>query len=300
MISSRLMRTVPDKGIRQATLVLLNLLMRTADLDQAATIYKKLHILLGTRYDNDTVRQTFHDVISYINRTVPDNDDLTSPADVEDVVVTDPDEDCDNSMEHESAATIKQQSPFTRYFVDSLGVLADSDDVGGGKRNKMYSPAAFKVIADVMHLYPLWAAALHDNVDRFAVDVTDDVRNVEPPRCRSNAILESHFKSVKHGHKNSRKLRPRLFVTERLRSVLAMVNQAAIRFPDTRKRHRPTVNDDPSSVPEIWKRKKRGRRYGDKNVSLKILQKINATPSQQSKKVFNFFVSVIVYFLLVN
>jgi len=64
----------------------------------------------------------------------------------------------------------------------------------------------------------LWAAALHDNVGRFAADVTDTADN-EPARCRSRAIVQSHFKSVKHGYKKSRKLRPRLFVAERLSQI---------------------------------------------------------------------------------
>jgi len=276
MLSTRLTRTVPDKDNRKAAMVMMTMIMRTVDLDQATSIYKKLQILLCSRWDSDHVHQTYQELIKHM---VQDDDDVASDVDVDDSGV-EPD---DGKMQHESATTIKQQSPFTQHFASCLVDLEDDDNVRGGKRNNLYSPASFKVITDLLHLYLLWAAALHDNVGRFAADVTDTADN-EPPRCRSNAIVESHFKSVKHGYKKSRKLRPRLFVTERLRSVLASVNQAAIKFPATTKRRRSAARDDPPSAPEVWNRTPKRRRYGDKDVSLRVLGDLHAAASNKSNK----------------
>jgi len=276
------MRKVPEKGSRQVAMVMMTLLMHTSDLDEAAAIYSKLHILLCTRLDSDTVQQTFQDVTDRIKHTIPDADD---DVEVEDNAVDQPIDDVADTMDHESATTIKQQSPFTQHFAASLGNLQRDNDFDSGKRNGLYCPDAFKVITDVMHLYPLWAAALHGNVSRFALDLTDTVSEIQPPRNRSNAIVESHFKTVKHGHKKSRKLRPRLFLTERLRSVLARVNQTAIKFPVTRKRRRAAPKDDPASAPEVWNRTPKRRRYGDKDVSLRILRHMHITPPKSKKKV---------------
>ena len=75
---------------------------------------------------------------------------------------------------------------------------------------------------DVVHLYPLWSAALQGNVERFPID--DDataLADSDAPVCRSNAVIEAHFRGVKHGrlHKR-RRMRPREFVSAELKYML--------------------------------------------------------------------------------
>jgi len=269
-------------------MVMLTLLMRTVNLDEAASIYKKLHILLCTQVDNKTVRQALDDVTRDIKQYVPDEDNISSIALEENVVDKDARADVDEPFKHESTQSIKEQSPFTQLFADVLeDVYNQGDSVEAGKQNNLYNPAAFTVITEVVHLYPLWAAALHDDVRRFACDVTTNTPKTSRPKCRSNAIVESHFKSVKHARKISCKIRPRLFLINRLRSVLAKVNEAAIKFPSTRRKRRSVHHDDdPASTPEVWNRTPKRRRYGDKDVSLRVLEDINPGLVRKFKKVF--------------
>jgi hypothetical protein len=59
--------------------------------------------------------------------------------------------------------------------------------------NDNHSNEGFRAIADLMHLYPLWAAAVHHNVFRF----TDtDGSQCTPTMPRSNAAIESRFRLV--------------------------------------------------------------------------------------------------------
>ena len=79
-----------------------------------------------------------------------------------------------------------------------------------------------------VHLYPLWSAALQGNVERFLPDYTsaEDGDEAEIPLCRTNAVVESRFKSVKHGRLEGRlRLRPRYFVSAELKYVLGKVNE---------------------------------------------------------------------------
>jgi hypothetical protein len=271
-------------------MVMLTLLMRTANLDEATTMYKKVQVLLCSKFDTNEVKQAFDEVVHHINYSVPDEDDIPSMADIEDTVNKDTRDDGDHAFKNESAETMKtirEQSPFTRHFAHVLEDLGnDSDSTDTGNRNNMFNLAAFTVIADVVHLYPLWAAALHDDVRRFANDVTKSASKTPRPKCRSNAIVESHFKSVKHAQKNSYKLRPRLFLVSRLRSVLAKVNEAAIKFPNTRRKRRSTNKSDLASTPEVWNRTPKRRRYGDRKVSLRILEDANSRVVRKLKKVF--------------
>ena len=276
-------------------MVLLTLLMRTVNLEEATLIYKNLHILLCTKINTNTVQLAFDDVRRHIKNAVPDEDDISSILDETDIVDKGARDDVDQPFQHESTETIKQQSPFTRHFSDVLEDMDDQDDsVDAGEQNNLYNPAAFTAITDVVHLYPLWAAALHDDVHRFAADATNNLSKTTRPICRSNANVESHFKSVKHALKKSCKLRPRLFLINRLRSVLAKVNDTAIKFPKTRRKRRSVHHDDdPASTPEVWNRTAKRRRYGDRDVSLRVLEDMNPGVSKNQKKVFYLSYSLI-------
>jgi len=49
-----------------------------------------------------------------------------------------------------------------------------------------------EAIDSVVHLYLLWAGALHDNVERFSSKTTDD-SNGALNKPQSNAKVESYF-----------------------------------------------------------------------------------------------------------
>jgi hypothetical protein len=180
---------------------------------------------------------------------------------------------------HESTETIKKQSPFTNYFkraIDQVKV-----DTSGTEANSAHSPSSFKVISDVMHLYPLWAAALHGSPSRFASDADDTQRNAVLPKNRSNAPVESYFRSVKIT-KKQRKVRPRIFIKERLKCAVARCNEARIAFPSTRRR-KGTAIDDPASAPEIWKRRVKSKSYSNKSVGLDALGSIRKNKPKKRK-----------------
>ena len=286
MMSSRLIRLVRDKSSRRVGMVLFTLLMRTVDLQQATLIYNQLHVLLCTKLNTETVKETFSDVIRHIKQTVPDEDDVGGLADGDNEVNKEPSNDADDPFQHESTDTIKRLSPFTNHFAEMLDDVDGADDeIQVRLPNNLYNPTVFKVIMDVVHLYPMWAAALHGNVRRFAFEGTKTSADKHQPQCRSNAIVESHFKSVKHGKKICRKLRPRLFLIDRLRSVLAKVYEASIKFPNTRRKRRSARCDDPASTPEVWNRTPKRRRYGDKDVSVRILDDLHQSKMKTSKEV---------------
>jgi hypothetical protein len=132
------------------------------------------------------------------------------------------------------------------------GVQTNADCSKEGELNCMYSPKVFSLIDSFIHLYPRWAAALHENVERFATDREAGGKSDETskPELRTNAVIESHSKSVKHSKKNRRKIRPHVFVKGRLKSVVARANEMAIKFPFKRKQTS-YVAENPSSATEM-------------------------------------------------
>ena len=124
-------------------------------------------------------------------------------------------------------------------------------------------------IRDVIHLYPLWSAALQANVERFAVDSVSDAAEQEAPTCRTNSVVESHFKSVKHGRMEGRsRVRPRAFVTAELKYVLGKLNER--KLPKVK-----VQSKTAASTEEKWSRRKRPARYSDAAVASKRLKTIH-------------------------
>ena len=96
----------------------------------------------------------------------------------------------DTSSTGMTKESLKMKSPFTRLFND----IVSNVDVTGDKSyavNDLCSNEGFGIIRDVIHLYPLWAGALHHNVVRFAEKSTDLMSPIMP---RSNAVIESRFR----------------------------------------------------------------------------------------------------------
>jgi len=131
-----------------------------------------------------------------------------------------------------------------------------------------------------VHLYPLWSAALQGNVERFLPDYTsaEDGDEAEIPLCRTNAVVESRFKSVKHGRFEGRlRLRPRYFVSAELKYVLGKVNER--KMPKVRVQKKATAASE-----EQWLRRKRTARYADPVTATRLLDKITKRSRMTSKK----------------
>ena len=50
----------------------------------------------------------------------------------------------------------------------------------------------------------MWSAALQEDVERFAVNSVADAAECKAPSCRTNSLVESQFKSVKHSRLEGR------------------------------------------------------------------------------------------------
>ena len=134
-----------------------------------------------------------------------------------------------------------------------------------------YIAVCMMKVKDVIHLYPMWSAALQGNVERLAVDAPApaDGDEQDVPVCRTNAVVESHFKSVKHGRLDGRlRVRPREFVSAELKYVLGKVNER--KLPKIKVSRR----KDTAATEEKWNRRKRPARYADAAAASQLLKKI--------------------------
>jgi hypothetical protein len=90
-----------------------------------------------------------------------------------------------------SKDSLKEQSPFTAFFSKSIANISVAEE-SIYPPNPLYSTKGFSAVRDVVHLYPLWAAALHYNVTRFSKNETSGNEEISQPR--SNAAVESRFR----------------------------------------------------------------------------------------------------------
>ena len=99
----------------------------------------------------------------------------------------------DGYDEHTTVQSLKDASPFSNFF---NAAVADDDTCAEVQHdcppNEYFCPGGFDAILSYMHLYPLWAAALHNDVHRFASGPVMTVSEVHV-RPRSNAKVESYF-----------------------------------------------------------------------------------------------------------
>jgi len=199
-VSSRLTRTERDKKIRRATLLFFTLLQRTTNLQSAADIYGNIYVLLCSQHDNASVLKSLDSLRQCIGNVIPDKHDVMK---VLSEVTTKPDDKLPHTDDvlHESDASLKQLSPFTGYFKRKLPQLTTDTDSNDAQCNNLYSPKLFDIIKDVIHLYPLWGASLHMEPQRFSRDNAKKQDVTVKTGCLSNAIIESHFRSVKHSSK---------------------------------------------------------------------------------------------------
>jgi len=108
---------------------------------------------------------------------------------------------------------MRKKSPFTSYFNKQLqdeeelshAETEPDDDVPAD--NELYCVGAFNEILSVMHLFPLWSAAMQKDTH-----VDHDGTATVTLQCRSNTTVENYFKLVKHGCFKEGRVSPRMFV----------------------------------------------------------------------------------------
>jgi len=81
----------------------------------------------------------------------------------------------------------------------------------------------------------MWSAAPQD-VERFAVDSVADAAECKAPSCRTDSVVESQFKSVKHGRLERQTVvrETAAFVTVELTYILGKLNEK--KFPEVQRK----------------------------------------------------------------
>jgi hypothetical protein len=201
-VSMRLMKVEKDASKRKFMLVSFAALQRCTDLISAAAYYRNLFVVLCSRRTSTFVENCHTELTSMLT----DVSDV-SENDFSDIEPKNEDGESENidqqigdfddkltGLSTQTAKSLRDFSPFTTFFA-SIVADVDCEWPKIGLDNIMYSPQSFEVIKNLIHLYPIWSAALQSNVSRFASDFVDEreVPSERLPLCRSNALVESHF-----------------------------------------------------------------------------------------------------------
>jgi hypothetical protein len=122
----------------------------------------------------------------------------------------------------------------------------------------------FTVLQSYIHLIPLWSAMLQLRTASLVTSLDKE----SAAKCHSNAIIESHFKAVKHGMLKGRKrLRPREFLCKSLAYITGKLNEKMLPQAALASRKRKVLQDSP----EVWsKRRTKTKRYHDPAVAKKL------------------------------
>lgn len=274
-LSKRVTKLQSDNRQRQAFLVWFCALQTSASLSEAVQIYRDMHLVLCTKCDSQVVsdgKQRLHALATGI--TLPN-------VDVEEGLVDNDSDvrDVESTCSSECGLSLKERSPFTRIFQSAISsVVQDEDETVS---NALYSPKTFIILQDIVHLFPLWSAILQTQPNILASDCNTSIDNCSSePRCLTNGVVESHFKSIKHGRLGySTRVRPRVFLECELTYVIGKLNEKLL--PATVKRPK-KVTEGSDLTTEKWSKRKRGK-YSSKGQAAKILQSLPSKVKQKEK-----------------
>lgn len=173
----------------------------------------------------------------------------------------------DASEEHCTEQSLKDGSPFTAFFNCAVqDVVLPVDDTV--PPNEDCWPEGLDAIRNYLHIYPLWSAALHNNIQRFASDAVDS-SEILPSRPRSNAKVESYFGQVKTHAVSSLRQRPSAFLREMLTFVKGKLNESQL--PPVARR---TKQSELSCIEETWRPRrstKKPRKYVQSSSAMQLL-----------------------------
>jgi len=262
--ATRLNRCVNRKDIRQATLVMLCRMQQCQTLSRAAAVYRAVKQILCSEVETDAVHAAKGTLLTH--------------SDVEALTTQYPDL-CVGDMDTAgvTAVNLRKKSPFALFF----GQLPEHDDVSDMSEsaeklnaNHLYSPAAFKVVTDLLPYFPLWSCVL-------------ERRASVTPKVHSNAVVESHFRQLKVTTlRNRTRLRPGEVVRQELTYVRAKLNHMwlaeAVSGRDTateksrgrtgeRKRRAGSRQSSADAYVEKWSRRRRAAGYSSPTVARRKL-----------------------------
>ena len=253
---------------RKAVLVWFATLQRCTALSAAVSTFTDIHCILCSKADNDSVVSAKDRLQAMATGMVlPDIDENADDLENQQQILEESNMDATNG-------TLKERSPFSRIFsVKEISQSNENDQID--TTNASYAPNSFKVLLDIIHLFPLWSATLQTEPKRFASDLDSTIHNtvgIDQPRCLTNGLVESHFRSIKHGQLGHRsRVRPRLFLEFELAYVTGKLNEQLIPEPPKRKR-KAAVGSDLSS--EKWKRRSKSGKYSNFTAARKILKSL--------------------------
>lgn len=250
----RLTVVEPSLYKRKLVLLLFTALTKTRCLATASAMYDNIHVALCSRRNVNAVA-TVKQQLTGLVTTVDDNL-LMQGYNVEQQQVIDEiseDELCTVDL----LSTLKNNSPFTQFFCDSL-ITPVSDENEEEPDNDWFSDNGFSTITEYMHLYPLWSAALQHQPTRLASDYRGD-RQCQQAVTRSNAAIESHFRAVKHGRLGGRRsVRPKEFIDAQLTYIKGKLNECLL--PSKRR----ATSNQLADLEEGWSRRPRQSRRGSR------------------------------------
>jgi hypothetical protein len=256
-------KVLPNAKQRKVLMVWFVGLQKCTVLSQALQVYTDIYIVFNTKADStavDNARKRLCELI--IDGTV----DIEYDESCTTVV---PDDTNDETVC--TASTVKAMSPFTTIFNNALQSHNAVNDDELVVTNEFYCTSAFKCISDMIHLYPMWSAILQSNTHRFCNSATDDVETPTAGLCRTNAVVESHFRSMKHGRTGSNsRVRPRQFIEAEVKYVLGKFNEQQLpQFARSKKRK--LLVTDLTCSQDGWNKSKRRATYSNPSKVRQIL-----------------------------
>jgi hypothetical protein len=277
-LSVALTKKEPNKNLRKTAMVLFSSLRRMNDLASAGNTFRLIYITLCSRQESEVVVTARQQLYTFAT------DESFALCETE-IEQAQHDESNSEDASAENAQSIREQSPFTRFFnaivakVDSQMKLADESNP---VTNSTYSPHSFSCIQGQMFLFPIWSAALQTNATRFARNVEHEKTFSQTPLCRSNAAVEAHFRSTKKDRRNGFKVvRPRQFIDAELAFVMGKLNERKLPKLNV---NRLKGNTDVADTKEKWCKRRRSRQYATASTAATILAKFKQ-PQNASKTI---------------
>ena len=235
---------------RRNAMIMFTALQRADNLSVARSVYHDASVVLCSEYNNDRCKQAYRRLMAVACRlhadSYCDEDEVEQPE-------TETVSDDHDYTQVETKKTLKDSSPFTHYFKNDLP--SHDSATGDSEPNPLCSVACFDVLSSLIHLWPLWSAALQS-----VGDSEDMVQVPKISNCSSNASVESYFKSLKHCRIGRQpRMQAAHFVNRQLVFVNGKLNE--LMLPKRASKQRGRKRKELISAKEKWGRRKQKKKY---------------------------------------